>query len=223
MSDLDSRALRQINMFGQKFSTAGNVTYRLGPMPSLSALIPNNPEFIIEVTPAKAPQASTQHHVAVRLDGGRHVAEPPQLQIAEGDVVTWAAPDATTPPFTVEGTAPAGSFSSAAMRHEAIYTHVFTAPGDYRWVDANGSSLAGDIHVNPVAGDTEQDRRAWLESLRQGTLIHIQGTDASPASVQLTVGMTVFWAVERTNGIAIADIRLTPRAPRQPDGTPAPT
>jgi plastocyanin len=210
-------------MFGQKFSTAGNVTYRLGPMPSLTALIPNQPEFIIEVMPAKAPPASTQHHVTVRLDGGRHVADPAQLQIAEGDVVTWAAPDATTPPFTVDGTGPSGPFSSAAMRHEAIYTHVFTAPGDYHWVDAHGSSLAGDIHVNPVAGDTEQDRQAWLDSLRQGTLIHIQGTDFSPASVQLTVGMTVFWAVERTNGIAIADSRLAPNIPRLPEGTPMPT
>jgi plastocyanin len=213
MSDLDSRALRQFNMFGQKFSAAGNVTYRLGPVPSLLALGSGDSEFIVEVTPAKAQQPSGQHHVTVRLHGGKHVPDQPQLQVAEGDVVTWNAPDATTPPFIVEGTGPGGPFSSAAMRHEAIYTHVFTAPGDYRWVDANGSGLSGDIHVNAVAGDTEQHRQAWLASLNQGVLIHIQGTDVQPASVQLTIGMTVFWAVERTNGIAIADVRLAPISP----------
>ncbi len=47
-----------------------------------------------------------------------------------------------------------------------------------------------------------------LKVLQEPIVILVRGDEVRPTETQATVGQTVFWAVERSSGIAITDARL---------------
>lgn len=216
MNSLDSRFLRLGDCFVQKFSKAGTYKYIVTAGPG-SFLPGTEGKNAVVVEPSKGKEKegseSGQHVVVVRLKDGNLVAEPARLEVGLGDTVLWHTPDRATPGFAVIGEGKEGTFSSAALAAEAVYTHAFGSPGTYEWVDANGSSLRGEIVVEQMEVKQPHDRRKWVESLAKGTLIHIVGEKAEPSRVKILSGQTVFWAVEKAAGISITDSRLV----RNPD------
>jgi plastocyanin len=217
MTDLNSRALRFTDMFGQKFLQPGLVAYRLLEAGlDLLGLDLGHHEYAIEVSPERDHDGlSHQHHVNVRFVNGQLVADPAKLRISVGDVVTWHAPDAKTPAYLVEGVGPQGAFGSASMSEQAIYTHAFGIPGRYRWVDANGTALAGDVEVADARPRTRAEAKSWAGSIATAALVHIKdGTVIAGGCVSVPVGGTVCWAVESAPAIAISDARLVEVVPK---------
>jgi plastocyanin len=219
MNSLDSRFLRLGDCFAQKFSEPG--TYRYIVTAGAGSCLPAaEGEYTVVVAPGPASgakkkeehsSASSQQNVAVRLQEGKLVAEPAQVEVNVGAMVLWHTPDAATPGFTVIGEGPGGSFSSGALAVEAVYSHAFGAAGNYRWVDANGGSLGGEVVVERMESKQPDDCRKWVDSLKKGTLIKVVGERAEPSTVKILAGQTVFWAVERAPGISITDSRFLAR------------
>jgi len=197
----DSRMLRNTDCYGQRFSRPGTYRYAI-TRAALGGLSFEAP-FIVKV--GRCGGKPQQHHVAVRLEGHHRVADPPELAVSVGDYVMWNAPDPKTPPYVVEGEK--GFFSSSALRSEAGYSHAFGLPGEYEWRDANGGPR-GVVRVAAVTADTPEARRKWVERLRKGTLVMVNGDSADPKSVDIVVGQTVFWVIGKTEGVTITDARL---------------
>ena len=209
MDTLDSRGLRSIDCFAQMFSKAGRASYRLTTTAGSCLPIEEEGAFRIEIKrrPA-ADHESSQHDVAVRLEGLQLVAEPRNLEIVAGDTVLWNAPDAKVPGFAVQGVGPEGSFDSSAMTRNAVYTHAFGTPGEYQWVDANGGHVSGVVYVRSLDPQDPGECRKWLASLAEGSLILIREDRADHERIEILTGQTVFWAVEGASGISITDARL---------------
>lgn len=205
MTDLDSRLLRYLDCFGQKFSTAGKHRYGLGLQPSPAAQ-----DFTIDVGAKPNPVGATQHHVTVAFAEGKHKPDHDPIEIALGDVVTWSSVSESMPPFSVFGDGPSGTFENGKMRHECIYTHVFTVPRVHAWIDAHGGGAAGSITVKQVKVTTQDEYKRWFESVKKASVVHIQGKKFDNAALEIPVGGTVCWAIENTGGIAVTDRLLTP-------------
>ena len=110
------------------------------------------------------------------------------------------------------------SFASDRMAKECVFTQVFGIPGEYRWVDANGSGLSGTITVIAPPIRDEAGFERWRRHTGEGVLVMIDGADAKPADVQVLVGQTLFFAVNNAPGITITDARLVEREPK--NGSP---
>jgi plastocyanin len=218
MDSLDSRFLRYVDCFGQKFSSAGKVRYRLTAGGG-DWLPPAEGAYTIEVKKShNPPDKGNQHNVTVRREGKRLVAEPPHLEIEAGDLVLWHAADSSIAGFGVRGeTERKGEiFDSTAIEETAVYTHAFGLPGEYRWIDAHGSRVAGLVQVRAVDGADKTQVEKWKATLGTGALITINGDKVTPQRLQILVGQTVFWAIEKAPGISITDARLVQR-PRTTD------
>jgi len=202
--DLDSRVLRYLDCFGQKFSTAGRHRYGLGLQPG--------PEenFTIEVAARPNPAGAAQHHVTVAFADGSHKPDQDPIEIALGDVVTWSPAAESTAPFGVFGAGPSGTFANGRMRHESIFTHVFTVPRAHSWVDVNGGGATGSIIVQQVKVKTQEEYNAWLESVKKPHVVHIKGKKIDNVQLDIPVGGTVCWAIENTGGVAVVDRLLVP-------------
>lgn len=213
MSSLDSRFLRLGDCFAQKFSRPG--TYKYIVTTGAGACLPASEgeyEIVVAALGAGKTHAaeqkgpgSEQHNVAVREHEGKLTAQPARLEIKQGDTVLWYTPDASAPGFAVVGIGEEGSFSSGALTAEAVYSHAFGLPGTYKWIDANGGTPRGEVVVEQMEMRHGDDCRKWLESLSKGTLIKVAGGKAELASVRILAGQTVFWAVEKADGISITD------------------
>lgn len=203
MDTLDSRKLGAFDCFGQRFMRAGSYSYRLSRagFTGLSDQFP----FVVHVSEADDGHRMAQHTVFVREEGRRLVAEPGELKIQRGDLVLWHGKGVQYA-FAVEGEK--AFFSSTAMRAEAGFSHAFTSPGEYRWVDSHGSGLSGRVLVKPFDAETEESRRRWFESAKKGTVVTINGNIAQPAEVSVHAGQTVFFAIVKTEGISITDDRV---------------
>ena len=212
MDTLDSRSLRYIDCFGQKLSSPGQLRYRLAT--AAGAWLPVDGHiFTIDVKRGRrASNKGQQHNVTVRREGQRLVADPSHLEIEAGDMVLWHTPDPSISGFTVRGEGAGDTFDSAALSSEAVYTHAFGTPGDYHWVDANGGPASGTVQVRALAPVNKEEFEKWVGALKNGALITINGDKATPERVQILVGQTVFWAVEKAPGISITDARLAPGA-----------
>jgi hypothetical protein len=103
-------------------------------------------------------------------------------------------------------------FDSSARTAEAIYTHAFGLPGEYQWVDTNGGPARGIVRViapEPITMENREDlRKRLLDALREPVMIVIRDDEVRPTEVQSIVGQSVFWAVERSSGMAVTDARL---------------
>ena len=213
MNSLDSRFCRVGDTFAQKFSQAGRYIYDFN-LPGLDQLGKENGRFTISVAKAgdNKPEPK-QHFVNVRVAEKKLIADPPNLEIAAGDVVLWSTNDQSTPGFSVSGHSEKDSFNSAALAREALYSHAFGSPEEIEWGDMNGHGLSGKISVKMPATKTASDMDSFKELLTTGTVVTIRGGKAEPAQVSVLVGQTVFFAVEKAEGITITDRRLKVEMP----------
>jgi plastocyanin len=209
MDTLDSRSLRYIDCFAQKFSTPGHVHYQISTLAGACLPLEEEAEFTIDVRARSEKGGETrQHDVQVRREGKKFVAEPSRLEVHAGDMVLWNAPDPTTPGFVVTGEGAGGKFDSSALTTEAVYTHAFGTPGEYKWVDAHKGKISGVINVRSLDPKDKNQCEKWLSTLEEGTLILIEGDSVRPKKIEILTGQTVFWAIQKASGISITDSRL---------------
>jgi plastocyanin len=209
MNVLDSRFLRLGDCFARRFSTPGTVKYGLTVAAGIPLPAPEH-NYTVTIRP-KGSNKATQHNVIVRARNSRLSAEPENIEIEAGDAVLWHTPDPGTPGFVVTCVQSEQKFSSSALHGDALYSHAFGVPGSYEWVDANGGLVKGEIVVsNPESGRAEHHEK-WLKALSKGLSIRIAGTKVEPQKLEVIVGQTVFWIVEKADGISITDARLIRR------------
>lgn len=219
MSEFDGRTLRYVDTFGQRFSEAGNYRYRLGVSPYLRLPDGDDDEFEILVARAEGKGGSAQHHLTVSWNDGRFRPDRDRVEIRSGETVTWAAADVAVPVFEVAGSGPGGAFGSVRLHHEALVAHMFMSPGRYRWADAGDPDVGGTIKVRQVLTNNKAEFDAWVKSVSSGTLIRIVGDKADKSQVEIPVGHTVCWTVEKSKGLAlrvelvVEEAAETPRRP----------
>ena len=211
MDSFDSRSLRYVDCYAQRFAEPGTVRYEL-TTPAGSCLPLSPDAYIIDV--AGAPKRKgVQHTVVVSHSQGALRPEPDHLEIEAGDTVLWNTPDPTIAGYVVRGDGAGGSFDSSALSREAVYTHAFGTPGTYRWLDAHKGKLSGEVVVETIECRDADELARWHKALATGTLITIRASGARPARVKIVTGQTVFWAVESADGISLTDARLLTKPP----------
>jgi plastocyanin len=221
MNALDSRFIGQTNCFAQRFSTPGTFRYRLSPIPSPVTAHQEESAAQSVIVSANSGKEQSRHMVKVRLHEGELAASPAHLKIAAGDIVVWSAEKSVKLGFRVRGMIADHMIDSASMRTESIFTHAFGLPGTYRWADANGSRLQGQVRVEMP--DTSGGHEEWFTSLQAGTLVHVRGETAHPEEVEIVVGQTVVWAIEDAPGVTITDATLIGgRQEPEPPSAPGP-
>lgn len=203
----DSRMITYLNCYAKKLPRTGRIEYRLATGPGLCQ--PDDTRFVIEVK-EKAAGEGQQHDVVVRMSERKLVADPPTLEVRAGDMVLWHAADASVAAFSVRGTGPGGSFDSARMEDEAVFTHAFGSTGTYAWADAYGGGARGVVEVVEPKQYDDADCEEWTKALGEGALFHIAKGKVQPDRVRIVPGQTVFWAIEGAPGISITDTRLLP-------------
>jgi len=209
INSLDSRTIKLGDTFAQQFPKEGAATYHLAPLSGW----PEGGGYPIKVSTAKTGKDEpATHHVKVCLKDRHLTAEPATLEIAAGDVVMWCPADGSTPGFQVSGTAPHGDFNSAAMNGPCLYTHAFGQEGTIVWCDPGGK-LCGEVVVRNPTLEGDRGQAEFRRALAQGKVVVIKGDRAEPARLEVTTGQTVFFAVEKASGVAIADKRLCDAAP----------
>jgi plastocyanin len=212
MDTLESRSLRYIDSFAQQFRKSGTIHYNVTTTAGICLPIEKD-QFVITIKPARESpngdqREGNQHLVVVSRRGQALVADPAKLDIEQGDTVMWHSEDPATPGFVVRGEGDAGEFDSSALAGYAVYTHAFGLPGDYEWTDANRGAVSGLVRVQPVKSDDQEECQHWARQIGEGVLVTISGDDVSPRKVEILVGQTVFFAVEKAPGITITDKRL---------------
>jgi plastocyanin len=222
---LDSRALRLTDCFGQRFMRPGEYRYALAASGAGDAV--DELPFVVravETTTKGKPVAPTgigQTTLDVHWDGRRFVPDRPDVTVQVGDMVMWHGSDLAGRPFVVRGEKE--FFASDRLLNESGYSHVFSAPGAYTWADAYGSGLRGVVHVALPAVRTQEDVAKWRSRLATGTVVTIAGDKAEPAEVKVVLGQTVFFVVTKGSGISITDTDLlaAPPVPTRGGGTVA--
>lgn len=205
MNTLDSRWLRHGDTFIQRFARVGRYTYDFGRFPK------ERGRFLIQVKERSEKKRPQQHFVTVRqAKGGRVLdAVPRELSIEAGDVVLWSAENSAVPGYSIHGWGEGSdAFSSAAMTHEAVYSHAFGAPGVFDWRDPRNERIRGRVTVTVPQTEAPDAMEHFRELLGEGTVVLIKNHEVSPAEVTIIAGQTVFFAVEKGNGISITDTRL---------------
>jgi plastocyanin len=211
MNTLDSRSLSPGDCFAQKFTAPGHVRYFVsagGGIAGVPSRVAQQEGFVIEVRPKNPAGAGVQHTVAVRRRNGDLKVSPEKLTIDAGDFVLWYAQDQSVGGISIAGEGPNFSFSSARMVSDAIYTHAFGLPGRYEWIDPVAGHVAGVVNVQALEAKTVEDQNRWYEKLVQPASFEISGQNVSPKSVDIVVGQTVFWSVQKTGGVGIVDASL---------------
>jgi len=218
--NLDSRALRNTDCFGQRFMKPGTYTYALVPAGGAGAS--DDFPYIVEVVDKSSEKDREMHQTTVTVrfvkerhgdccdertsDPGRFVPDQERVTVEAGDMVVWNSPDAATRPFAVDGQKE--FFSSTALTNECGYTHVFMTPGEHEYVDAHGSGLRGVVRVADPKVRTQEELRAWQSRLGEGTLVMINDGRPEPAEVEIMLGQTVFFAIVKGPGVTITNAAL---------------
>lgn len=218
--NLDSRALRNTDCYGQRFMKPGTYPYALVPAggAGASAEFP----YVVEVVEKTSKRDREMHQTAVTVrfvkerhgeccdertaDPGRFVPDRERVTVEAGDMVLWNSPDAATRPFAVEGQK--AFLGSTALTNECGFTHVFMTAGEHEYVDANGSGLRGVVLVSDPKPRNQEELRAWQSRLGEGTLVMISDGRAEPAEVEIMLGQTVFFAVVNGPGVTITEASL---------------
>ena len=204
LDTLDSRALRAVDCYGQRFMREGGYGYHV--LPAGGGAVNLERPFRIDVAPRKSDGKMTQHHVSVAWDGGRFLPDREKLAIEAGDLVTWNCADPHAPPFEIAGDK--AFFGSSSLVNECGFSHAFGLPGNYEWVDANGSGLRGVVRVKAVHCAKREDLAHWREKIAKAALVMISHAKAEPAEVDIVVGQTVYFAIVTGPGVTITDARL---------------
>lgn len=202
---LDSRALRRTDCYAQRFMKAG--TYPYNVLPAFGDCIQRDRPFTIKVAESKEKKAMTQHNVTVRFQNSRFTVDRAETTIEAGDLVLWNCPNAGATPYCIVGEKE--FFASSRLVNECGYSHAFGIAGEYQWRDANGSDLRGVVRVGDSECKDHSQFAQWHENtLKKGTLVMIENSKATPASVEVVTGQTVFFAIVKAPGISITDERL---------------
>ncbi len=216
---LDSRTLGPVNCYIQKVTTTGKLELEVGPAAGGFVTADQRRVIKAKVKPRlsaadSGKKRNSQHVVPLRYVDGNFVFEKPELDLHEGDSLVFHLETPKTPAFAVQGRIGKMRFSSANMVDKAVFTHAFGFPGTYEWVDANGSGVGGVITVLEQTARTQSDARELMKTMENGVLVHIVGDKVEPAEVAITVGQTVFFAVEKSKGITITDVSLVKKTAR---------
>jgi hypothetical protein len=96
MNSLDSRLISYGDSFVQIFSRLGSYRYGFGPSSAREEM-----PFTVHVreTRDQRREEGKQHTVLVRSQGGRLIADRPEVELQEGDAVLWSLSDSATPRF----------------------------------------------------------------------------------------------------------------------------
>ncbi|MBI2245040.1 MAG: hypothetical protein HYU55_14270 [Nocardioides sp.] len=224
---LDSRALRNIDCYGQRFMRPGTYPYALVPAGGAGA--GGDFPYVVEVVEPSSKRERDMHQTTVTVsfvkerhgdccdertaDPGRFVPDQERVTVEAGDMVVWNSPDAAARPFAVAGQKE--FFGSSVLTNECGYTHVFTTPGEHEYVDANGSGLRGVVRVKDPRPRNAEELRAWQSRLGEGTLVLISDGRPEPAEVEVVLGQTVFFAVVTGPGVTITDAALVAERPHE--------
>jgi|tagenome__1003787_1003787.scaffolds.fasta_scaffold20922892_3 plastocyanin len=228
--NLDSRALRNTDCYGQRFMKPGTYSYALVPAGGVGS--GGDYPYIVEVVEKSSAKERDMHQTLVTVrfvkerhgdccdertsDPGRFVPDEERVTIEAGDMVMWNSPDAAARPFAVHGQK--DFFTSAALTNECGYTHVFMTAGEYEYVDADGSGLRGVVKVTDPKPRNHDELRAWQSRLGEGTLVMISDGRAEPAEVEIMMGQTVFFAIVKGPGITITEASLVADLSEQTSG-----
>lgn len=226
IDQLDSRVLRRTDCYGQRFMKPGE--YRYTVCPAGTGDFVDEAPYVVEVVDQdkeKGPDDATregrrigQATVVVRHDGRRLVVEPTHVRVRVGDMVLWNGPDDR--PFTVRGAKE--FFASDRLVNESGYSHVFTVPGEFSWMDAYGSGLRGTVRVSLPEVRTAKALDAWRTKLASGHAVVVADGRAEPAELDVVVGQTVFFIVTNGPGVSITDTALLDEPPtHDPNKRPA--
>lgn len=200
---LDSRALRLTDCYGQRFMKPG--TYRYNVLPIGGDCVTEERPFTVRVVES-ASEKMKPYEAVVRFQEGRFKVEPEETAIAVGDLVMWHCPDRKAIPYVIAGDKE--FFASNRLHNESGYSHAFGSAGEYHWVDAYGSGLAGMVRVKNPGCKTQADFQDWHRLLTKGTLVTVGDKNAEPREVEIVTGQTVFFAITKSSGISITDARL---------------
>jgi hypothetical protein len=203
IDSFDSRALRYVDCYGQRFMRPGEFRYNVLAVGSHLAVTER--PFRIAVSDRGGDQM-TQHSVSLSIRGRDFVPDQPDLAIALGDMVMWNCPLPAARPFAVVGDQE--FFGSTNLVNESGYSHIFSAAGDHHWVDANRGAVRGLVRVRDPEVRTEDDLKRWREQIGVGTLVMIADGRVEPGEVDIVTGQTVFFIVVSGPGITITDARL---------------
>jgi hypothetical protein len=201
MDILDSRYLTSQDSFTQLFGEADTYEYRVTAAPR--GLTPKHePSFRLTVKSGKTKKgAGQQHRVAVIWDAAaRHYAvEPRHLEIDQNDFVTWHCERmAGSPPYAVRGTGAHGSFDSAALGPNAVFTHFFVQPGAYQCRVNGGKACAVEvIDHRQVAAETYSKRT------QEAHVVQIKKDGPDRGRLEIVAGQTVIWTVENEEDVVI--------------------
>jgi plastocyanin len=228
--NLDSRALRNTDCYGQRFMKPGTYSYALVPAGGAGAS--GDFPYVVEVAEKSSERERDMHQTTVTVRfvkkghgeccdertsvPGRFVPDQERVTVESGDMVVWNSPDAATRPFAVDGQKE--FFNSSALTTECGYTHVFMTPGDHEYVDANGSELRGVVRVADPKPRNQVELRAWQSRLGEGTLVMISNSEPEPAEVEIMLGQTVFFAIVKGPGVTITDASLVADQPETASG-----
>ena len=209
MLEFDSRALTNRDRFVQQFFSVGQIQYGVAVAGNRDSVAAYRQQFTIDVMPrpSRVPEPR-QHTVIIRRDGSIMAAQPAELEIVQGDVVSWHTPVSVATGCVIRGTGPDGPFDSSALTRAAIYLHTFYCPGEYCWADANQQTVSGVVIVQQVNHHNPAACQAWKKSLRTGVRIRVRGNDVDPTSLCIAAGQAVLWVIEQASGISVTDARL---------------
>jgi len=153
-------------------------------------------------------QGGNQHVISLQFDGTQFSFDTKDMQVNEGDALVFHQSERQQPGFSVRGRVGDNEFSSTSLKDQAVFTHAFGLPGVYRWADANGSGIGGVITVKNEPGEGKLGAERSMKRMGEGVLVHIVGKKVEPQELTISTGQTVFFAVEKTDGITITDASL---------------
>lgn len=207
--NLDSRLLGYGECYAMKFTDSGKAIYRVQALGGQS-FSSNEDFFSIDIMESKRKKGNEQQHtVTIKRKGNQLYAEPEHITINENDIVLWHTDDASINTFSISSDDSCKiHFDSAKINNYSVYSHAFGSEGDYHWTDAYGSKISGSIKVVSPKCTNQSDQKKWLKSLSKENLITINGNKVSPQKLKIMTGQTVVWAIEKTSGISITDLRL---------------
>jgi plastocyanin len=194
---LDSRCLRNTDLYGRRLVEPGCVRYQVVPAGDVRPSRSRKPaEFTIEVRPADPQLPARQHEVLVRVRRGALVADPDHVVVRTGDLVAWTAAGANIPPFAIEGRTPQASFSSTVLTQNSLYAHAFEREGIYGWSDQDGT-VRGQIVVSRPAPEalSSPNFAAYVAARHRVHVIRVRGSTAKPRQIHVAVNAMVFWTV----------------------------
>jgi hypothetical protein len=201
MDILDSRQLTNHDGFVQLFAQDDVYEYHVTSMPR-GVAPQHEPAFELEVkTGGKQKGSGAQHQVMVSWDqrGSHYVAKPARLEISQNDFVIWHCERMVgSPPFRVVGKGRKGSFDSASLGPNAVFTHVFLEAGLYTY-QVNG---VGAFEID-VTDHRKVARDVYLKQAATAPVVLIKGGKPDQDRLEIVAGQTVVWAVENDAGVVI--------------------